>query len=275
MQDTYVGDIGDYGKYGLLRAINKTDLQLAVNWYRVIPREPQKQRDGKFVEYLSSPEEFRHYDSVLFDELRKIVIQNERTLSRIETSGLLRADFFSEELYGERKLWHKKALEKTKNADIVFLDPDNGLETENMFMRGSAKEKHVKYQELKDYYDRGQSVILYQHLARITKQECVEIAFKYNKNYLHADSLLVLEYPRQSPRFYFFFLHEKHVQTIKMAYDSTADSWSGFCKKIIIKVQAAEEKHEESGGAQCHQAKNIWTSLWSSFRDWMKSRTDT
>ena len=36
MQDNYVGDIGDYGKYGLLRNVTAAGLQLAVNWYRVV-----------------------------------------------------------------------------------------------------------------------------------------------------------------------------------------------------------------------------------------------
>ena len=235
MQDAYVGDIGDYGKYGLLRAVNGTDLRLAVNWYKVVPRGPQKQLDGRYVNYLDSPEQFRHYDSDLFDELRKIVNQNERTLSRVETSGLVRADFFSDELCGERKAWHKRAMEKTKNADIVFLDPDNGLETETMFTRGSATEKHVKYQELKDYYDRGQSVILYQHRPQMTpNQKCIDDAVKFNRDFLRADLMLILKYPRYTTRFYLLFLHEKHAQAIKEVYNMTADKWNGVCEPVSI-----------------------------------------
>ena len=37
MQDNYIGDIGDYGKYGLLREICAEAMSLSVNWYRVIP----------------------------------------------------------------------------------------------------------------------------------------------------------------------------------------------------------------------------------------------
>ena len=40
MQDNYVGDIGDYGKYGLLRNVTAAGLRLAVNWYRVVPTRP-------------------------------------------------------------------------------------------------------------------------------------------------------------------------------------------------------------------------------------------
>ena len=46
MQDNYVGDIGDYGKYGLLRNVTVAGLRLAVNWYRVIPTRQGKQRMG-------------------------------------------------------------------------------------------------------------------------------------------------------------------------------------------------------------------------------------
>ena len=38
MQDRYVGDIGDFGKYGLLRALCGRDLYLGVVWY-LIPDE--------------------------------------------------------------------------------------------------------------------------------------------------------------------------------------------------------------------------------------------
>ena len=69
MQDNYVGDIGDYGKYGLLRNVTAAGLQLAVNWYRVVlpPSNEQddgeciscskkpKQKDGKYTSYLEHP----------------------------------------------------------------------------------------------------------------------------------------------------------------------------------------------------------------------------
>ena len=73
MQDNYVGDIGDYGKYGLLRNVTATGLRLAVNWYRVIPTRPGKQEDGKYTSYLDKPEIYRHYDPELFDCLADIV----------------------------------------------------------------------------------------------------------------------------------------------------------------------------------------------------------
>ena len=37
MQDRYAGDIGDFGKFGLLRALSSAGLSIGVNWYRTIP----------------------------------------------------------------------------------------------------------------------------------------------------------------------------------------------------------------------------------------------
>ncbi|MBD3413291.1 MAG: hypothetical protein GF421_02535 [Candidatus Aminicenantes bacterium] len=50
MQDRYTGDIGDFGKYGLLRYIlDREDMTLGVNWY-LVPNEAHND-DGKYNRY--------------------------------------------------------------------------------------------------------------------------------------------------------------------------------------------------------------------------------
>lgn len=51
MQDRYTGDIGDYGKLGLLRSLAAAGLHVGVNWYRT-PDEDHNE-DGKFTQYLT------------------------------------------------------------------------------------------------------------------------------------------------------------------------------------------------------------------------------
>lgn len=82
MQDNYVGDIGDYGKYGLLRHVTAAGLRLAVNWYRVAPTRPGKQEDGKYISYSLQAEKYRHYDPELFDCLAGIVHGGERSIEQ-------------------------------------------------------------------------------------------------------------------------------------------------------------------------------------------------
>lgn len=238
MQDYYIGDIGDYGKYGLLREVCAADMTLAVNWYRVVPAKPGKQDDGKHISYLSKPHIYREYDSALFDSLQKIVLQEQdRRIARVEQENLFPAVYFSKPLFADRKAWHDQALEQTRNAKVVFLDPDNGLETNRMFQRDGATEKHVKWTELKDYYTRGQNVILYQHRPQMTtKEKCIESVLHFQKSYLLADCVKLLEFPKYTNRFYFMFLHESDKTTFEHVCHLMVQKWNknDFCHEIIV-----------------------------------------
>ncbi len=237
MQDNYVGDIGDYGKYGLLRTICSQGISLSVNWYKSTPKKESKQNDGKHIEYLSLPHFYKSYDPDLFDSLYNIVcIEKDRHIERIEKENLFSACFFSEEIPITRTAWHQDALEKTANTSSVFLDPDNGLETLNMFQKGTASEKHVKWAELKSYYERGQNVILYQHRPKMTKKEkCIADVMDFERNFLKSDQVMLLEFPKYTNRFYFFFIHKEFQADFENICDTMIQNWSknDFCRRII------------------------------------------
>ena len=52
MQNRYTGDIGDFGKLGLLRALQASGLTVGVNWY-LVPDENHNS-DGRHVQYLEN-----------------------------------------------------------------------------------------------------------------------------------------------------------------------------------------------------------------------------
>ena len=238
MQDNYIGDIGDYGKYGLLREICAEAMSLSVNWYRVIPTKLGRQDDGKYISYLSMPQMYRAYDPVLFDSLHNIVMQEQdRRIERIEQERLFPAVYFSKALCADRKAWHCQALEQTQNTSVVFLDPDNGLETVKMYQNGSATEKHVRWEELKDYYARGQNVILYQHRPQMTtKEKCIEGVMQFQRDYLLADHVKLLEFPKYTNRFYFMFLHQNSKTAFDRVCCSMVQKWGkqDFCREIVL-----------------------------------------
>ena len=238
MQDCYVGDIGDYGKYGLLRQICKSGLSLSVNWYKVTPLQKGKQDDGKFISYLHCSDIYKEYDSELFDALyRIVVIENDRTIRRIENEKLFIADYFSHDMGVDRDNRHRSALEQTKDAQVVFLDPDNGLETSVMNSHGKCTEKHVRWQELKDYYDRGQNVILYQHRPQMTKKEkCISDIMSFNDTFLRADYIKLLEFPKYTNRLYFMFIHEEYGENFDVLCKQMSEKWgrNGFCREIKV-----------------------------------------
>jgi hypothetical protein len=82
MQDKYAGDIGDFGKYILLKKIHdiaKPKIRLGVNWYLCTDAEPHS-TDGKHIFYLSSSSKYRdkfsQCDTLLYNQLSNIVNSN-------------------------------------------------------------------------------------------------------------------------------------------------------------------------------------------------------
>ena len=63
MQNRYTGDIGDFGKLGLLRVLQEAGFSIGVNWY-LTPNEEHNQ-DGKHINY----EDLRFCDEALWAEL--------------------------------------------------------------------------------------------------------------------------------------------------------------------------------------------------------------
>lgn len=67
MQLHYLGGIGDFGKFALLRHLMK-DRRLAVCCYLTGGKYETKDRERHF-DYLKRPEDFRHFAPEVFDRL--------------------------------------------------------------------------------------------------------------------------------------------------------------------------------------------------------------
>jgi hypothetical protein len=173
VQDRYVGDIGDFGKYALLRALTGDDLRLGVHWYRNADEEAN--RDGLFTEYSR----LRDCDPQLHDVLNTIVSGASRCITAVESAGVLPKDtvYYSCPLSSrdakdratraERRVgWNARALEVLAPAGIVFMDPDNGIAPASADPDGTTGPKYVFPDELRPFLDRGQSLVVYHHQTR-------------------------------------------------------------------------------------------------------------
>lgn len=154
MQDRYAGDIGDYVKLALLRALS-VDRRLGVAWY-LYPNEAHN-ADGRHVSYLRQPDKWRHFDPELFDNLAALCA-GARSVEALEASRVIDAAFFRELLdHGThpaaarsfaRAQWFDRLLSRLSECDIVFADPDNGL-TDDQCKRRSRPRfgKHLPLEE--------------------------------------------------------------------------------------------------------------------------------
>lgn len=182
MQDRYVGDVGDYGKFGLLRALAGHPggpVRLAVVWC-TFPDEGHN-GDGRHVAYLRNGA-MAALDLDLHGKLRRIVEGGSRSIRAIESAGVLPRStiFFGESPSGlsaggdtlagarrlHREIWLSRALDETRPADLVFLDPDNGVATPATQRNGPRSGKFVFSDELVPFWTRGQSLVVYHHLNR-------------------------------------------------------------------------------------------------------------
>jgi hypothetical protein len=130
VKDQYVGDINDYRKYGLLRGLLKAGLSLTVCWMRT---DRDDCRDGGKVQYLEN-DRYAQYDADLYERLRMIVrINRVRNISAIEQTSILPSCRFHSELVPpseeKRRDYIDTALTIASRCDVIFFDPDNGLET--------------------------------------------------------------------------------------------------------------------------------------------------
>ncbi len=175
MQHRYVGDVGDFAKYSLLRALTdcRNDLQLGVLWY-LFPDENHN-GDGRHISYLNEPT-FQARDPALHAQLENLVTSGKRSVAAVEESDILRgARFFSDVVAIEgppsvrlshRREWFAEGLQAFTNCDLVFFDPDNGVETRSLKKSDYRAGKYVFWNEIEDVWATGASLVVYNHLNR-------------------------------------------------------------------------------------------------------------
>lgn len=173
MKNQYFGDLNDYSKYGLLRAFGR-EMSVAVIWM-MTPDDGSG--DGRKLGYLDFDGR-RPHDPELFDWLKRWKDSGApRDVRLIETSGLLpNCRFFHEpvpeDLEG-RRAWFRAALEFARGSDLVFLDPDHGIEIQSV-REGKAKSSRFVYlHELQALYEERHSVLICQHTARTTRRNLI------------------------------------------------------------------------------------------------------
>lgn len=176
MQDRYAGDIGDYIKFGLLKALIQEGFRLGVNWYRTAPPNSEmdrktgqfRQQDGKF----RIPSSCEACDPPLARALQAISAPDspDRSIAALEAAALLdpgRVVYYHKPIdRTDRERWHQDALKALADCDLVFLDPDNGLIPSSVRPGSARSVKYALNDELRTYLSDKRSVVLYQHRPR-------------------------------------------------------------------------------------------------------------
>jgi hypothetical protein len=177
MKNQYFGDVNDYRKYGLLRVLTgQGGLSAAVCWM-LTPDDGRS--DGRFTDYLRQPERWRAYDPALFDALREMVAQpGERDIALAGEAGILpAARFYVRTLRDDlqsRSRYFEVFWSVAEGCDLIFFDPDNGLEVRSRPLGRKGSSRYLAWAELEQAFLRGYSVLVYQHFRREKRDAFVE-----------------------------------------------------------------------------------------------------
>jgi hypothetical protein len=177
VKEQYVGDINDYRKYALLRQLAADGrMNIGVCWMLT---RPDGRTNGAKVGYLKQPETWRALDPELFDLLRSVDDKpGVRRLRLIEDSGIIpKATYFNGILgddLSQRTAYFDAAHVALAESDLVFLDPDNGLEVLSIPKGRRNSSKYLYFDEAAAFYEAGKSLLIYQHFPRVNRIEFLQ-----------------------------------------------------------------------------------------------------
>lgn len=230
MKNQYFGDIGDYGKYSLLRAFANEGIKVGVNWYLT---EDDGSADGKYTTYLGDDKE-RIYDPELYDCLKQMKTSEERDVKTFEAKNMIPDAIYYRDMLDisrlkgirakqeERSRWHETAMETLRDAELIFMDPDNGLSIKEK----STRKDSVKYAfatETADYFERGQNIVYYCHKGRRTPKKWEEAKMTLY-DYIPEAALIPLTFHRGTQRTFMFVIHredhERYEQILRTFMES-------------------------------------------------------
>jgi hypothetical protein len=235
MKDQYFGDINDYKKFGLLRSIiSASEIKILIAWMLT---KDDGSTDGKFIEYLSKPEKWLKYDEALYLEIANLLEKNKkREVSLIERTDLLGGSEFYSKFVPDnsehRENWLSELINGAKNSDLIFLDPDNGLEIKSKKYGTKNSSKFLYWHEVEELWKKGKSLLIYQHFIREKRELFIE---RMLNSLSHNTPSSIVEAFSTSNVVFLLALQPEHHNFHQSIINSVESKWLGEiqCKSTI------------------------------------------
>jgi hypothetical protein len=163
VRDQYAGDVSDVLKFAFLRALAGADRTLGIAWYYA-PGDDGRP-DGRHLEWRDDAA-WR-----LLDEERHTGLATlpERSIAALERAAIWPTGvlFHREPVppRDERSAWGTRKRSALNGADIVFLDPDNGI--------GAETEKHATFSEIRLLRKPGRAIVFIIFPGRSMKHDAL------------------------------------------------------------------------------------------------------
>lgn len=227
MKNKYFGDVNDYRKYGVLRAlIEASCLNVGVCWMLTAD---DGRTDGEFRRYLDDERRWRHHDPDLYNALRKLRNSEvKRDVRLADEWNLLPGASYFDSLVPDsrhgRAAYFAAAMNALSHTPVVFFDPDNGFEVKSVPVGAKDSSKYLLWTEVEEAYSRGHSVVVYQHFPRQPRAAFIEaVACRLHER---LGASLVESYTTAHVVF-FLASRPQHADRLAAVRELVAQRWSG------------------------------------------------
>jgi len=252
MQDKYVADVGDFGKFQLFRYLfNHKESpmdgkELAQIWF-MHEGQGEENNDGRHIDYF---ERMCGTDEYLENSLLDLLMREKREVTELENLKLLKnAKFYYEEVPNaleDRYLWLNSALTFSNRSQVVAVAPDNG-----MALKCNRVEKRFEFLTLSEHYSQKvyphkyifadevryfyrlpylEVCIVYQHLGRCFShdEQINSLLDDLRKEY---DHVIAIKHKPYSPRVFFFLCKSDVIkESIAIRLEMFATEFEAFWK---------------------------------------------
>lgn len=128
---------------------------------------------------MNTTNKWRSYDTDLFDALyEEVMVNNRRDVACVRERNIIRnASFVETILDGSsvaRSSWLTELRQKSSNMDLIFFDPDNGIEVPSTPKTRRNSKKYVYWEDLEEAWKSGLSLLVYQHFCREKRDLFIE-----------------------------------------------------------------------------------------------------
>ncbi|MBF8267549.1 MAG: hypothetical protein HW388_1057, partial [Dehalococcoidia bacterium] len=125
-----------------------------------------------------------------------------------------------------RRDWFSGTLDALQDTELVFFDPDTGMEIPSMKRHRADGPKYVWYDELKPFFGRGQSLVVYQHGDHSKAEQAIKQRASELRDTLKCEQIWIVRWHRRQSRFYFIIPVDEHIARMEKAIGCLqASSW--------------------------------------------------
>jgi hypothetical protein len=227
MKNQYFGDINDYRKYGLLRLLaDGGSIRTVVCWMLT---ESDGRTDGSRVSYLELQERWCRYDPELFDLLHESLHHHRQRNVRLadERNFIPGATYVSQIIPDDtagRVDYFAGVFKAVTGNDLVFFDPDNGIEVPSTRCGRKGSSKYIYWDEIIKTYRAGYSVLIYQHFPRVQRERFIDAKRKEFRKRLGNVRLIFFA---TSGVLFILAMQKRHRTVFKRQAKCLANRWKG------------------------------------------------